>query len=145
MRYLGRLKILLGRPRSRAPLGRRVARAAKHCCPNPALRRVRPSTLNLACLISKSDSYAEVTINHLDLLQKKNMASANNNSDIPSLSVLVPPQGNVGQKYNDGLPELYVGQNWPPAAAATGKYRHSTSTMRCAFTKLINSNKYIFF
>jgi hypothetical protein len=54
MRYLGRLNILLERPRSRAPLGRRAASAAKKCCPNPALRRAHPSALNLGCPISKS-------------------------------------------------------------------------------------------
>ncbi len=54
MRYLGWLKILVGRPRFRAPLRRRAARAAKNCCPNPALRRACPSTLNLGCPISKS-------------------------------------------------------------------------------------------
>jgi hypothetical protein len=56
MRYLGRLKILPGCPRSRAPLGRRAARAAKHCCTNPALCRACPSALNLGCPISKSGS-----------------------------------------------------------------------------------------
>jgi hypothetical protein len=55
MRYLGQLNILLGRPRSWAPLGRRAARAAKKCCPNPALRRVRPSALNLGCPVYKSE------------------------------------------------------------------------------------------
>ncbi len=54
MRYLGRLNILLGCPRSRAPLGRRAARAAKNCCPNLALRRAHPSALNLGCPLSKS-------------------------------------------------------------------------------------------
>jgi hypothetical protein len=56
MRYLGQLKILLGRPRSRVPLGHRAARAAKNCCPNPALRKACPSALNLGCPISKSAS-----------------------------------------------------------------------------------------
>ncbi len=54
MRYLGRLKILPGRPRSRVPLGCRAARAAQNCCPNPALSRALHSTLNLGCPISKS-------------------------------------------------------------------------------------------
>ncbi len=54
MRYLGRLKILLGRPRFWVPLGCRVARAANNCCPNSVLRRACPSTLNLGCPISKS-------------------------------------------------------------------------------------------
>ncbi len=56
MRYLRRLKILLGRPRSRVPLGRRAAsRAAKNCCLNPTLSRAHTSNLNLGCPISKSD------------------------------------------------------------------------------------------
>jgi hypothetical protein len=63
MRYLGWLKILLGCPRSRAPLGRRAARAAKKCCPNPALCRVGPSPLNLGCLIAKSEVMAEALQN----------------------------------------------------------------------------------
>ncbi len=54
MRYLRWLKILLGHPRSRAPLGRRAARAAKKCCPSPALHRAHPSALNLGYPISKS-------------------------------------------------------------------------------------------
>jgi hypothetical protein len=62
MRYLGRLAILLGHPRSRAPLGCRVARAAKNCCPNPALQRARPSALNLGCPISKSAVVAELLL-----------------------------------------------------------------------------------
>jgi hypothetical protein len=62
------------------------------------------------------------------------MASANNNSGIPSLSAPVAPGGNDGQKYNDVLPQLFVCQNWPPAAAATNKHRHGTSTMRHAIS-----------
>jgi hypothetical protein len=60
------------------------------------------------------------------------MASTNNNS--PSLSAPVALGGNDGQKYNDVLPQLFVCQNWPPAAAATNKHRHGTSTMRHAIS-----------
>jgi histone H3/H4 len=67
MRYLGQLKILLGRPRSRAPIGRRAARAAKNCCPNPALCRARPSTLNLGCPILMS---VTVTAQEIHQFQK---------------------------------------------------------------------------
>jgi hypothetical protein len=63
-----------------------------------------------------------------------NMASTNNKSGIPSLSAPVPLHGNDGQRYSDGLPQLFVGQKRLPAAAATGKHRHRTSMMRCAFT-----------
>jgi hypothetical protein len=38
-----------------------------------------------------------------------------------------------------GYCNFFAGQNWPLAAAATGKYRHDASTMRRAFTKLVNS------
>jgi hypothetical protein len=67
------------------------------------------------------------------------MASAANNSNLPSLSSPVPPYGNDGQRYRDGLPQLFAGQNWPLAAAATGKHRHDASMTRRAFTELINS------
>jgi hypothetical protein len=67
------------------------------------------------------------------------MASAANNSNLPLLSSPVPPCGNNGQRYRDGLPQLFAGQNWPLAAAATGKHRHNALTMRRAFTELINS------
>jgi hypothetical protein len=68
-----------------------------------------------------------------------NMASAANDSNLPSLSSPVPPCGNNGQRCRDGLLQLFAGRNWPLAAAATGKHRHNASTMRCAFTEQINS------
>jgi hypothetical protein len=72
------------------------------------------------------------------------MASANNNSSIPSLSAPVPLHRKDGRKFYDGLPQLFVGRNWPPAAATTGKQRHGALTICRAFTYLINSNKDIF-
>jgi hypothetical protein len=85
---------------------------------------------------SKNKSYIEAMINHLVLHQKNtpNMSSADSNSGILSLAGLVLLHGNDGQGNSDGLPKLFVGQNWPPAAAATGKHRHGASTMRHAFT-----------
>jgi hypothetical protein len=68
-----------------------------------------------------------------------NMASAADDSELPSLSSPVPPCGNDSQRYRDGLPQLFSGQNRPVAAAATGKHRHDASTTRRAITKLINS------
>jgi hypothetical protein len=61
-------------------------------------------------------------INHLDLYQKNisKMASANNESSIPSLSAPVLPRRKDGQTYIDGLPQLFVGQNWPLVAIAIG-------------------------
>jgi hypothetical protein len=67
------------------------------------------------------------------------MASTANNSNLPSLSSLVLSCKNYSQRYRDGLPQHIDGFNWPLAAAATGKHRHDTLTMRCAFTELINS------
>ena len=62
-----------------------------------------------------------------------NMASADDVNGIPSLSSLVPPHGNDGYRYKDGLPQLFVRQNWPSTAAATGKHRHGATMMRRAF------------
>jgi hypothetical protein len=67
------------------------------------------------------------------------MASAADNSDLPSLSSPVLPCGIGGQRYRDGLAQLFVGQTWPLAAATTGEHRHDVSTTRCAITKLVNS------
>jgi hypothetical protein len=67
------------------------------------------------------------------------MASAADNSNLPSLSFLVLPCGNDDQRYRDGLPQLFAGQNRPLAAVATGKHRHDASMMRRAFTELINN------
>jgi hypothetical protein len=71
------------------------------------------------------------------------MASAANDSNLLSLSYQVPPCGNDGQRYRDGLPQLFASQNWLLAAAATGKHRHDASTMHRAFTELINSKNKI--
>jgi hypothetical protein len=68
-----------------------------------------------------------------------NMASAANNSNLSSLSSPVPPCGKDGQRYREGLPQLFAGRNQPLAAAATGKHRHDASTTGRAFTELINS------
>ncbi len=86
-------------------------------------------------------SYVEATINHPrnTLKNTPNMASVANDSSLPSLSSPVLPCGNNGQRYIDGLLQLFAGQNWPLAAAATGKHGHDASTTRCAFTELINS------
>jgi hypothetical protein len=62
-----------------------------------------------------------------------NMASADDDNGIPSLSSPVPPRGNDGYRYWDGLQQLFVRQNWPPTAAATSKHRHGATTMRRAF------------
>jgi hypothetical protein len=62
------------------------------------------------------------------------MASANNDSGIPSLSALVLPCRNNSQRYSDGLPKIFVGQKQLPAATATCKHRHGTLTMHREFT-----------
>ena len=82
------------------------------------------------------NSYVGATINHPQTPPENtpNMASASDDSDLPSLSSPVPPCGNDGQRYSDGLPPLFAGRNRPLAAAATGKHRHDVSTMRRAFT-----------
>jgi hypothetical protein len=59
------------------------------------------------------------------------MASANDNSGIPSLSTPVPGHRRNGQWYRDGLPQLFVSQNWPLAAAATGKHMQGMSYALC--------------
>jgi len=61
------------------------------------------------------------------------MASADDDSGIPSLSAPVPPRGNDGQRYRDGLPQRFVRQNCPPTAAATVKHRHGAPTTRRVF------------
>mgnify|MGYP000129344267 CR=1 FL=1 len=48
-----------------------------------------------------------------------NMASADDSSGIPSLPAPVPPRGNDGKMYRNGLLLAIAGQNWPPAAADT--------------------------
>ena len=85
---------------------------------------------------SRAKSYVGATINHPRIPPENtpNMASEADDSDLPSLSSPVPPCGNDGQRYSDGLPHLFAGQNRPLAAAATGKHRHDVSTMRRAFT-----------
>ena len=50
-----------------------------------------------------------------------NMASDADDSKLPSLYSLVPPCGNDSQRYSDGLLQLFSGQNWPLAAAATAR------------------------
>jgi hypothetical protein len=64
-------------------------------------------------------------INHLDFHQKNipNMASTNNNIGIPSLSATVPPRRSDGQRYMDGLPQLFIakiGHRQPPQLANIG-------------------------
>ena len=72
------------------------------------------------------------------------MASAADDSNLPSPSSLFPPCGNDGQeRYRDGAPQLVVRQNRPLAAAATVKHRHYASTMRRAFIWLIKIVKTI--
>jgi hypothetical protein len=90
-------------------------------------------------------SYVEATINHPQTPSKNtpNMASAANDSNLPSLSSPVPPCGNDSQRYRDGLPQLFAGQNWPLAATATGKHRHDASMMHRFFSELINSKTII--
>jgi hypothetical protein len=82
------------------------------------------------------NSYVGATINHPQTPSENtpNMASAANDSKLPSLSSPVPPWGNDSQRYRDGLPQLFYGQNRPVAAAATGKHRHDASTTRRAIT-----------
>ena len=63
-----------------------------------------------------------------------NMASTANDSNLSSLSSPVLPYGNDGQRYRDGLPQLFSGQSWPLAAAAIGKHRQNASSMHRAFT-----------
>jgi hypothetical protein len=41
-----------------------------------------------------------------------------------------------------GYHSIFASQNWPLAAATTGKHRHDASTMRRAFTELINSKNH---
>ena len=69
----------------------------------------------------------------------RNRNTTRNAHPSPSLSSPVPPSGNDRQRYRDGSPQLFSGQNRPVAAAATGKHRHDASTTRRAFTWLINS------
>jgi hypothetical protein len=63
-----------------------------------------------------------------------NMASAADNSELPSLPSPVPPCGNDSQRYRDGLPKLFSGRNQPVAAATAGKHGHDASTTCRAFT-----------
>ena len=87
----------------------------------------------------RSPSDAFIRRNYLGIntsvIEEKNtnMASADDSSGIPLLSAPVPPRGNDGQRYRDGLPQHFVHQNCPPTAAATVKHRHDASTMRCVF------------
>ena len=67
-----------------------------------------------------------------------NMASADDNTGIQSLPAPVPPRGNDGQMYRNGLLLVIAGQNWPPAAAETNKHRHGASTMHRAITIVAN-------
>jgi hypothetical protein len=62
------------------------------------------------------------------------MDSASNDTNLQSLSSPVLPCRNNGQRYINGLPQLFADQNWPLAAAATGKHGHDASTTRRAFT-----------
>jgi len=82
------------------------------------------------------NSYVGATINHPQTPPENtpNMASAADDSKLPSLSSPVPPCGNDSQRYRDGLPQLFSGQNRPVAAAATGKHRHDASMTRRAIT-----------
>ncbi len=85
---------------------------------------------------SKNNSYVGATINHPRIPPENtpNMASALDDSKLPSLSSPVPPSGNDSQRYKDGSPQLFSSRNLPVAAAATGKHRHFASTTRRAFT-----------
>ena len=85
---------------------------------------------------SITNSYVGATINYLQTPSENtpNMASAADDSELPSLSSPVPPCGNDSQMYRDGFPQLFYGLNWPVAAAATGKHRHDASTTRRAIT-----------
>jgi hypothetical protein len=76
------------------------------------------------------NSYIGATINHPQTPPDitPNMASAADDSKLPSLSSPVPLCRNDSQRYMDGLPQLFSGQNRPVAATATGKHRHDTST-----------------
>ncbi len=82
----------------------------------------------------RKNCYVGSTINHHPNTLTLTMASAANDSDLPSLSSPVPPCRNNSQRYRDGLWKLFVGQTWPLAAAATGKHRHDASSKRRAFT-----------
>jgi len=57
------------------------------------------------------------------------MASAANDSNLLSLTSPVPPCGNDGQRYKDGLLQLFAGQNRPLVAAATGKQNSKNNTI----------------
>jgi hypothetical protein len=85
---------------------------------------------------SKNYSYVGAAINHPQTPPENtpNMASAANDSKLPSLSSPDPPCKNDGQRYRDGLPQLFAGRNRPVAAAATGKHRHDVSTTHRAIT-----------
>jgi hypothetical protein len=61
------------------------------------------------------------------------MASADDNNGIPPMPALPPIGGTDGHRYGDELPRFFLGQNWPPTAAATGKHGHGATTMRRAF------------
>ncbi len=75
------------------------------------------------------NSYIVATINHPQTPPENtpNMASAADDSELPSLSSPVPPCRNDSKRYRDGLPQLFSGRNWPVAAAATGKHWHDVS------------------
>ncbi len=84
----------------------------------------------------KDNSYVTSTVFQATQPQENtpNMASAANDSKLPSLSSPIPPCGNDSQRYKDGLPKLFSGQNRPVAAATAGKHGHHASTTRRAFT-----------
>ena len=86
--------------------------------------------------LSKDNSYVTSTVFQATQPPENtpNMASAADDSELPSLSSPVPPCGNDSQRYRDGLPKLFASQNRPVAAATAGKHGHDASTTRRAFT-----------
>jgi hypothetical protein len=58
---------------------------------------------------SKNNFYVGSTINHHRIPPENtlNMASAADDSKLPSLSSPVPPSGNDSQRYRDGSPQLF--------------------------------------
>ncbi len=87
------------------------------------------------------NSYVGASINHPQTPSENtpNMASTADDNELPSLSSPVSPCRNDSQRYRDGLPQLFSGQNRPVVAAATGKHRHDALTTHHATALLINS------
>jgi hypothetical protein len=73
------------------------------------------------------NSYVGDTINHPQTLPENtpNMATATNDSKLPSLSFPVPPCGNNSQRYRDGFLLFF----WPKSASGSRRNRQ-TQTRR---------------